>query len=163
MIRLSRMTDYAVALLTQMVSEAKSIWAASDLADRTGLPLPTVAKILKRLTKAGIITARRGSLGGYSLSLAARSLSIATVIEAMDGPIAITDCASGGDHSCNIESICPMNNGWNMVNHAIRQALEEVSLADMAFSSAPSTARMSNALPSLHTSDPLEKEQKVQS
>lgn len=129
------MTDYAVALLTQMVSEAKGVWAASDLAEITGLPSPTVAKILKRLTKSGIITARRGALGGYSLSQAARSLSIAAIIEAIDGPIAITDCADGGDHSCRVEPICPMSSGWNMVNHAIREALKNVSLADMALSS----------------------------
>ena len=129
------MTDYAVALLTQMVRETKKVWAASELAERTGLPLPTVSKILKRLTKSSIITARRGALGGYSLSLTANSLSIASIIEAIDGPIAITDCADGGDHSCRVEPICPMTSGWNLVNRAIRQAMEGITLAQMAASS----------------------------
>lgn len=131
MIRLSRMTDYAVALLTQMASEAKGVWAASELAEITTLPSPTVAKILKRLTKAGIITARRGVMGGYSLRDTAHLLSIAEIIEAIDGPIAITDCAEGGDHSCRVEAVCPLSGGWNTVNRAIRQALQKVSLADM--------------------------------
>lgn len=161
MIRLSRLTDYAFALLTQMVRESKSVWAASDLAERTGLPLPTVAKIMKRLTKSGIITARRGALGGYSLAKTAHTLSIAAIIEAIDGPIAITDCTEGGNHSCRVEPICPMSAGWNMVNRAIRQAMEGVSLADMARSL--SSPKQGLSAPSLvpHEDSTLSEKQKV--
>lgn len=131
MIKLSRLTDYAVTLLTQMVSEGKGVWSASDLADKTGLPLPTVSKILKHLTKSDVIAAQRGSMGGYRLSRPAQEIPVIAIIEAMDGPIAITNCADGGDHSCRVESICPMNGSWNKVNQAIRKALESVSLAEM--------------------------------
>jgi FeS assembly SUF system regulator len=131
MIRLSRLTDYAVTLLTQMVSEGKGLWAASDLAAKSGVPLPTVSKILKQLSKAGVITAQRGVFGGYHLTRPAADISIATIIEAMDGPIALTDCAEGGDQDCRIQTICPMSGHWNKVNKAVRTALDAVSLVDM--------------------------------
>ena len=131
MIKLSRLTDYAVALLAQMVSDEKRVWAASELAETTGLPQPTVSKVLKGMTKSGIITAQRGAAGGYRLGRPARDITVGAIIEAMDGPIAITSCADGGDHSCHVESICPMQGHWNLVNRAIRQALESVSLADV--------------------------------
>ena len=132
MIKLSRLTDYAVALLAQMVKEEKKIWSASDLADKTGLPQPTVSKVLKNMTKSGIIVAQRGATGGYRLGHSAQDITVAAIIEAMDGPIAITSCADGGDHSCNVESICPMQGHWNVVNRAIRGALQGVTLADVA-------------------------------
>jgi len=133
MIRLSRLTDYAVALLSHMGKEApKKLWAASDLAETSGLPMPTVAKILKLLAKSDLITAQRGASGGYKLTRETADISVADIIEAMDGPIAITDCAEGSSHSgCNIESICPMSDGWNKVNRAMREALQKVSLAEM--------------------------------
>lgn len=131
MIRLSRLTDYAVTLLTQMVSEGKDVWAATDLAEKSGVPLPTVSKILKQLSKTSIVQARRGASGGYALARPAEDISIAAIIEAMDGPIALTDCAEGGDQDCRIQKICPMSGNWNKVNTAVRAALETVSLADM--------------------------------
>jgi len=132
MIRLSRLTDYAVTLLTHIAREGKGVLCASSLADSTGLPLPTVSKILKKLAKSGIITATRGAAGGYNLTRSADQLSIATVVEAMDGPIAITDCAGENVSCCKIETICSMSGNWNKVNQAMRAALESVSLADMA-------------------------------
>jgi FeS assembly SUF system regulator len=132
MIKLSRLTDYAVTLLTQMISEGKEVWSASDLAEKTALSVPTTSKILKQLTKSGIISAQRGATGGYHLNRKASSISIAAVVEAMDGPIALTDCAEGGDHSCRVEQTCPMSGNWDKINRAVRRALEEVSLADMA-------------------------------
>src|SRR4029077_20314694 len=109
-----------VTLLTQMVSEEKVVWAASDLAEKTSLPLPTVSKILKHLAKSDIITAQRGAAGGYKLAQPAAGITIAAIVEAMDGPIAITDCAEGGDQDCRIQTICPMSGNWNKVNYAIR-------------------------------------------
>ncbi len=137
MIKLSRLTDYAVALLAQMVKEEKRIWAASDLAEKTGLPQPTVSKVLKGITKSGIITAQRGATGGYRLARGAHEITVAAIVEAMDGPIAITSCADGGDHSCNVEAICPMQGHWNVVNRAIRDALQGVTLADVARTPVP--------------------------
>lgn len=132
MIKLSRLTDYAVALLAQIAREDKRLWAAPELAETTGLPLPTVSKVLKKLTKSGIITAQRGAAGGYRLSRPAVDISVVAIVEAMDGPIAITDCASGADHACQVETVCPMQGHWGIVNHTIRKALQDVSLAAMA-------------------------------
>jgi len=132
MIRLSRLTDYAVTLLTHMVSKEENVWAASDLAEKTGFPSPTVSKVLKQLTKSQITTATRGASGGYRLSRPASAISIASIIEAMDGPIAITDCAEGSVRNCNVEAVCSMSGHWDMVNQVIRRALEDVTLAEMA-------------------------------
>lgn len=132
MIKLNRLTDYAVTLLTQIVGRKDGVWAASDLAEKTGLPLPTVSKVLKQLTRAGILQAQRGPAGGYHLARPPGSISVASIVEAMDGPIAITKCADGGAHDCGIERICPMSGNWNRVNLAVKRALENVSLADMA-------------------------------
>jgi FeS assembly SUF system regulator len=132
MIKLGRLTDYAVTLLTQMVSEEQAVWAASDLAEKTGLSMATTSKILKQLTKSGILGAQRGAAGGYRLNQAASIITIAAIVEAMDGPIALTDCAEGGSHTCNVEKMCPMSGNWDRINRAVRRALDEVSLADMA-------------------------------
>jgi FeS assembly SUF system regulator len=112
--------------------ENRNLWAASDLTEASGLPMPTVAKILKFLAKSGVVTAQRGAAGGYRLARPTTEISIAEIIEAMDGPIAITDCSEGSAHdTCNIEKTCPMSQGWNKVNRAVRKALTDVTLADM--------------------------------
>ena len=135
MIKLGRLTDYAVTLLTQMVSGREGVWAASDLAEKTGLPMPTVSKVLKQLAKAGVVETKRGASGGYRLAREASAISVAMIVEAMDGPIALTECADGGNHHCSVEPICPMNGHWNKISYAVRQALAAVSLADMVMPS----------------------------
>lgn len=133
MFRLGRLTDYAVTLLSHMGSgEIGVVWAAPDLAEISGLPMPTASKILKRLAKGQLITAQRGASGGYRLARPASEITIAQIIESMDGPIAITDCSDGSlRDGCKIQSLCPMSNGWNKVNVAMRKALSSVSLSEM--------------------------------
>lgn len=133
MIKLSRLTDYAIVLLTQMALEGKGVHAASILAEKTFLPLPTVSKVLKHLTKAAILSAQRGATGGYVLAQEPSAISVASIIEAMDGPIAITECAGSGDDDtcCGVKATCPVRGNWDKVNAAIRTALEAVTLADM--------------------------------
>lgn len=133
MIRLSKLTDYAVAILSHMgQGKGDALWSASEIADSSGLPMPTAAKILKLLAKSEIITALRGASGGYRLAKPMTKITIAEIIEAMDGPIAITDCAEGSAHShCSMKGICPMSMGWNKVNDAVRQALMSVTLDEM--------------------------------
>ena len=136
MIKLSRLTDYAIVLLTQIALEGKGVHAASALAEKTFLPLPTVSKVLKQLTKAGVLSAQRGASGGYVLAREPSAISVATLIEAMDGPIAITDCAGSNDEEdcCSVQATCPVRGNWDKVNLAIRAALEAVTLADMTAS-----------------------------
>lgn len=131
MLRLNKMTDYAVVLLGRMAREPRCVRTAASLAEATGVPVPTVSKLLKALAGTRLVTAHRGAKGGYSLDRPASEVSVADIIEALDGPIALTACVDGADDSCEAESWCPMSGNWNRVNLAIRGALERVTLADM--------------------------------
>jgi FeS assembly SUF system regulator len=142
MLRMSKLADYSFILLAQMVSENKPSWAASELADRTTLPAPTVAKLMKVLAKAGIVTGQRGAAGGYRLAASAKEISVARIIEAVDGPIALTDCVvEGGTQDCAVQSLCPMHGGWGKVNSAMRVALDNVFLSDLIAASPMHDAR----------------------
>jgi FeS assembly SUF system regulator len=133
MLRLGRLTDYAVTLLSHMGTEGGGfLWSASDLTGKSGLPMPTVAKVLKLLAKGGLISAQRGASGGYKLARRPSDISVAEIIETMDGPIAITDCSAKNPAAlCMIHKLCPLCGGWNKVNVAVRDSLNKVSLADM--------------------------------
>jgi FeS assembly SUF system regulator len=131
MIKLSRLTDYGVVVMTQINQSADAVTTAPDLAAATGLPLPTVSKLLKKLAKTRLLQSHRGVRGGYSLSCALAQITVAEFIEALDGPVALTACVDGAEDACNVESLCPVRGGWDRVNRAIRTALEEVSLADL--------------------------------
>lgn len=133
MIRLSKLADYAFVILTQMVASPKGAWSAADLAGLTSLPLPTVAKVLKLLAKSGILTAQRGAAGGYRLVRPATETTVAAVIEAVDGPIALTGCVEPHtDSHCAVKSFCALRGGWGKLNTALRGALETVTLAELS-------------------------------
>jgi FeS assembly SUF system regulator len=131
MLKLSRMTDYAVVILTAMARPENNLAAASALAEQTGLAEPTVAKILKLLAKGGVVSSQRGAAGGYKLERAPDRLSMADVIAAIEGPVELTACVDGSADSCALEKVCCVKGRWNPVNAAIKSALEKVSLADM--------------------------------
>ena len=141
MIRLSKLTDYAVVMLSHMAAREGEVYTACRLATRTSVPEPTAAKILKHLAKAGILSSQRGSNGGYELARPAAEVSVAEIIVALEGPIALAACVDGSDDHCGVERLCAMRGNWNRVNTAIRAALEDITLADMAqpfaFSPAP--------------------------
>lgn len=134
MVRLNKLTDYGVVIMTQMAQgEApRAVRTAQQIAATLGLPLPTVSKLLNALARDGLVTSQRGAAGGYSLARPAAEISMAAIIQALEGPIALTACVHGSDDHCDVESLCPMSGNWNRVNNAIRAALEEVSLAEMA-------------------------------
>jgi len=134
MLRMSKLADYAFIILTQMSSESAQTWSASSLASETTLPLPTVAKLMKLLARSGIVEAHRGASGGYHLSREAHTISIADIIEAVDGPISLTECAGKalGKTICDCAvSKCPTKQNWARVNQAIRRSLEVVFLSDL--------------------------------
>lgn len=131
MFRLSKLTDYGVIVLGQMADMAGETTTAPDLAEATSLPQPTVAKILKLLAKEAVITSTRGAGGGYSLERAADQVSVAEIIAALDGPVALTACVDGAEGSCDVENLCPMRGRWDPINMAVKAALESVSLADI--------------------------------
>lgn len=130
MIRLNKLTDYAVVLLAQMAREGNTRFAASQLASVTGIPEPTVAKLLKDLGKAGLVESARGANGGYSLAHVASTISVRMMIEAIEGPISLTDCVDGNKTGCAAAS-CGVRGNWDGVNAAIIAALDAVTLDDM--------------------------------
>jgi FeS assembly SUF system regulator len=141
MLRLSKLTDYAVVLMGEMARRPGAITTAAELTARTGLPAPTVQKLLKLLARDGLMASVRGAAGGYRLARAADGISVAEIISAVDGPIALTDCVGGGDGSCGVEDLCPMRGNWDKVNRAVQAALQSVTLADMATHAVPTPDR----------------------
>ena len=132
MFKLNRLTDYGVVVLTQMSGNPDALRTAPQVAQDTGVPLPTVAKLLNALAHEGLVTSQRGAAGGYSLNRPAEAISVAEIIQALEGPIALTACVDGASGGCDVESLCPMRGNWDKVNKAIRGALSQVTLADMA-------------------------------
>lgn len=132
MMRLSKMTDYAVVMMVHMGQSKGRVFSSAHIAEETGVPLPTVSKLLKELARGGMLTSIRGVNGGYRMDRTSENVSVAEVVQALEGPIALTACVDGADDNCNVESFCGMRGNWNKVNTAIRVALEGVSLAEMA-------------------------------
>jgi len=138
MLRLSRLADYGVMVMAHVAAAPDAVHNALDAATATGLPGPTVAKLMAKLARAGLLASQRGAKGGYRLSRSSCKISVADIVIALDGPIALTQCS--GTHSpqpaapsaCDRESLCVSRRGINRINSAIRQALEEVSLTELA-------------------------------
>ncbi len=138
MFRINKLTDYAIVLLVDM-TRSQRVRSTADIAADTGVPLPTVAKVMKALAGAGLVVSTRGAGGGYGLGRPARDITVAAMITAIEGPIALTSCVDeADDDGCGIETLCPMHGHWARVNAAVRIALESVTLADMALESSPS-------------------------
>lgn len=132
MIKLSKLTDYAVVVLAEMSRKSDGgLQTAISLSEKTGLPEPTVAKVLKLLAKGELIRSSRGVNGGYQLSVVPEGISMAKVITAMEGPVALTSCVDGGSDCCERSGSCSMKGKWNPVNQAMKDALERVTLAQM--------------------------------
>jgi FeS assembly SUF system regulator len=133
MIRLSRMADYGVVVMTYMAWRRHETQTSHQVAEGTGLSEATVGKLLKVFARANLLDSHRGAHGGYELMRRAEDISVAEIVEAVEGPIALTLCVDEHPGSCDVESLCPMRGGWNQINTALREAFEGVSLASMAF------------------------------
>ena len=132
MLRISKMTDYAVVLATHLAA-TDGPHAARDLALHTQIPEPTASKVLKKLARAGVVTSQRGAKGGYALARSAERIGIHEVIEAIEGPIAVTECSDEtSDSFCEYETNCGVRANWQRINLAVQSALSEITLADMA-------------------------------
>lgn len=131
MLRISRLTDYATVLLAALAGEPQRVRTAAALAEQTRIAAPTVSKLLKQLQRAGLVSSMRGLHGGYQLSRPATQISAAAILNALEGPVALTDC-SAGHGNCDIEETCRVGRVWQRLNLAIRRALYEVSLAQLA-------------------------------
>ncbi len=137
MLRLSKLTDYAVVVLVRLESSG-GVTTSPWLAQETGIPEPTVAKVLKALAAAGLVVSQRGARGGYRLARPLEEIPVARVITAIDGPISLTACVDGAVGGCEAQGQCPVRGRWDPVNDAIRSALTRITLAEMRLEPMPS-------------------------
>ena len=130
MLRVTKLTDYATVVLTVLAAQPGVVLSASELAEQSGLESPTVSKLLKPLAQAGLVSGLRGVRGGYRLARAAEDISLCEIVEAMEGPLAITECSQ--DHSqCGIAHQCGVRSNWRLINDVLAETLRGVSLASM--------------------------------
>ena len=131
--RLSSMADYAVVTMSAAARHCGMVRvSAAQLAEETGLPVPTVQKVVSLLTAAGLLRSSRGVGGGLKLARPAAAISLADIVEAVEGPIALTSCVDKGKHDCALEGSCTVRPHWGVVNAAMRGALADVPLTRLA-------------------------------
>ncbi len=131
MLRISKLTDYGTVVLACLAATPEQRLTATEVAERTRLGLPTVGKLLKSFHRAGLLTSTRGMRGGYQLARPATRISAAAIIDAIEGPVAITEC-SGNHSACDIETSCRTGGAWQRINTAIRRSLDEITLAQLS-------------------------------
>lgn len=132
MIRLSKLADYGIVMMTNMARHPGRQHSAAGIAAESYIPLPMASKILKALARGGLLVSHRGAKGGYGLARPAAFISVADVITALDGPIALTACIEDGPGECDIEGVCPARANWQRINDAIRRALDGITVAEMS-------------------------------
>jgi FeS assembly SUF system regulator len=131
MIKLSRLTDYAIVIVAELSRTPGDIQAATTLSARTRIPEPTVAKVLKILARSRVLDSSRGVNGGYVMNRPLQDISIGEIIEAMNGPVSLTACVEDGEEECSVSGICLLKGRWTPVNDAIKNAFSSVRLSDM--------------------------------
>lgn len=130
MLRVSRMADYGTVVMTAIARDPGRVHSATEIAEATGVSAPTVSKILKTLARNGLLASTRGTRGGYHLAFAPGEISVARIIDAMDGPFGMTECSTHPG-VCIQEPACQVRTNWQRINRIIRGALEEVTLDEM--------------------------------
>jgi len=130
MFRITRLTDYGVLLMTQFATAPECLRNAAELAAHAHVPVPTVSKILKMLMKHGLLESIRGAGGGYRLTRRPEEVSVQDIIVALEGPIALTECNLTAN-ACEQKSHCTVSRSWQRINRALRDALADITLADM--------------------------------
>jgi FeS assembly SUF system regulator len=145
MLRVTRFTDYATVVLTVLAARPDAVLSAAELAEQAGLEPPTVSKLLKPLAQAGLVEGFRGAHGGYRLARPAAAISLIEIVEAMEGPLAMTEC-SLDDASCGIAGQCGARANWRRINDVVAEALRGVSLAEM-LGDTPAPTRAARRIP----------------
>lgn len=130
MLRMSKLADYAALMLATMAKRPGQTYTAADIAEETGVSLPTASKLLKMLVHADLVSSQRGAHGGYNLGRAPAAITAADVIEAVEGPLAMTECTLAPG-ICELEPTCQLGSQWQSLSAAIRRALAEITLADL--------------------------------
>lgn len=131
MIKLSRMSDYAVVVLEALSRDEAGSLSASQIALASALPEPTVAKVLKLMAGGGVVTSQRGANGGYTLARTPSQITVYDIVTAIEGRLGLTACVDGGDEPCALEAHCAMSGRWDIVNEAVRKAFQGITLDDM--------------------------------
>lgn len=132
LIRLSKLSDYGIVIMTHLAQGDHGQPSAQAIAQLTHIPAPMTSKILKALTRSGLLRSHRGAGGGYELALDPDLISIAQIIEALDGRIALTECIDEASGECLIQDVCATRTNWQRINSAIRHALDGITLAEMS-------------------------------
>ncbi|MGB0721657.1 MAG: SUF system Fe-S cluster assembly regulator [Gammaproteobacteria bacterium] len=135
MLKISKLTDYGTLVMAHLALKPETIHSATDVASATHVALPTVSKILKMLSVKELVVSTRGAKGGYRLAREPEAISIADVLCAMEGPVALTTCATGSGE-CEQESVCTMASHWQLINTVVSDALSGLTLADLVQHSA---------------------------
>lgn len=130
MLRIGKLTDYAMLILAELATRPETVLSATSLAEALRLPAPTVSKILKMLSDAAMVSSLRGAEGGYRLARAPETISVADVISAMEGDLALTECCDKSD-ACSITAVCNMSGNWRKINKMVHALLAKVSIIDM--------------------------------
>ena len=131
MLRIGKLTDYATVILAMLAADRSRVLTAGALSERTHIASPTVAKLLKQLHRAGLVNSTRGTHGGYQLARDPEHISAAAILDALEGPIALTECSAGSGH-CGIEHTCSVGRTWQRLSVAVRRSLSEITLAQLA-------------------------------
>lgn len=139
MLRISKLTDYGTVVMVALAKHAPDMCSARGVAELTHLALPTVSKLLKRLTAAGLLVSTRGVTGGYQLKRPASQISVAAIIYALDEQRGLTEC-SMQHNACSLNRVCHIQNNWRAISSAIESALESVSLETLAMPELPSVS-----------------------
>ena len=130
MLRITKMTDYAVLILANLALQENKLLTAKEIASETHISLPTTQKILKNLNRKNLFISKQGASGGYSLDPETKKLSVATLLEKLDGDLSITQCSSNDDQ-CEVEDFCNIGNAWQMINQRVQWALNDITLGDL--------------------------------
>jgi FeS assembly SUF system regulator len=131
MLRVTKLADYGIVMMTYFAVQGGSTHNARDISGVVRLPLPVVSKILKSLARDGLLVSQRGTKGGYGLARKPEEITVAEIIRALEGPIAVTECTDRVKGGCELEIRCPVRTNWHRINQAIYQALERITLAEM--------------------------------
>jgi FeS assembly SUF system regulator len=133
MLRLSKLTDYGIVLLAQMAkADSGVLFSARALSESSGISTPTVEKILKQMVRVDLLTSKRGATGGYALVLDPAEISLGSIIDLLQGAIALTECTDASQTICEVVECCDLRNHWPLINKAVRAALGAISLKDLA-------------------------------
>jgi FeS assembly SUF system regulator len=131
MLRVTKLADYGIVMLTYFATHPGSTFNARDIAKVVHLPLPVVSKVLKLLSRHGLLASQRGIKGGYGLARPPQYITVAEIIRALEGPIAVTECTDSLHGDCDLQIGCPVRTNWHLINQAIHDALEKITLAEM--------------------------------